>query len=490
MSERPLPLNLSDWPANPHQLLGVSHPYGARELKKAYTRLIRFYKPELHPAEFARIREAYDRLLPWAMATDSPKQVEEELPAPREEAPPVENEGMEILPPPQISITEKISFSDLEPATPRTEDPSQEPEQDGDYFWQLATRGETESAYRGLTEEAARHSSVERNYLRLYWLLSVHKELDSQRHPADWLARGLSATGGSQRLLETYVTFINMQPLEANNRRCVKILEGLRDPYQVSYLVQNSWRQLLQFRRWNDVLEQFPIIRERLKQSTDAWLGLVRTVADAAGWETTSLTGIDLMKACLRELDDLSYVALQKPEVFDRIDFLKTLVKSADAVNRDDSLRELCRLVRKEWTTDLDNVRIDLHRLIADIACYPNRWSNRFDDAVSAVNPLACQAYHLVNQLRSETGADMPLQGDAEKIGRIQRQLTPVLHYPQYRETIYRYCLETFTPPESLIDLLSPRYAKKFPQDNSLEEHLLGDWPLRLICLAHRFYHS
>ena len=68
--------------------------------------------------------------------------------------------------------------------------------------------------------------------------------------------------------------------------------------------------------------------------------------------------------------------------------------------------------------------------------------------------------------------------------------LTPVLRYPQYRIKLAGFCLKTFTPPEALAELLSLRHAKKFPQDGPLEEQLMNDWPLRLICLAHRFYHS
>ena len=34
-----------------------------RDLKRAYTRLIRAYKPEQHPEQFRRIREAYETAL-------------------------------------------------------------------------------------------------------------------------------------------------------------------------------------------------------------------------------------------------------------------------------------------------------------------------------------------------------------------------------------------------------------------------------------------
>ena len=42
----PLPEDLSRWPTDPYALLGVTHDVAPRDLKRAYTQLIRTYKPE------------------------------------------------------------------------------------------------------------------------------------------------------------------------------------------------------------------------------------------------------------------------------------------------------------------------------------------------------------------------------------------------------------------------------------------------------------
>ena len=42
-----------------------------RDLRKAYLRLIRSYKPEHSPEEFKRIREAYESTLPLAQHLDA-----------------------------------------------------------------------------------------------------------------------------------------------------------------------------------------------------------------------------------------------------------------------------------------------------------------------------------------------------------------------------------------------------------------------------------
>jgi hypothetical protein len=75
VSERSLPDDPSQWPADPHALLGVPRDVGPRELKRAYTRLIRTYKPERFPEEFRRIRAAYEaavRLAEFYAASGEP----------------------------------------------------------------------------------------------------------------------------------------------------------------------------------------------------------------------------------------------------------------------------------------------------------------------------------------------------------------------------------------------------------------------------------
>src|SRR5262245_43948354 len=55
-----LPDDPRQWPDDPFQLLGVEPPTTEQDLKRAYTRLIRRFKPEHHPEQFRRVREAYE----------------------------------------------------------------------------------------------------------------------------------------------------------------------------------------------------------------------------------------------------------------------------------------------------------------------------------------------------------------------------------------------------------------------------------------------
>ena len=62
MNQSPLPEDFSQWPENPHELLGVKLGCTLKDLKRNYSRLIRYYKPEHHPEAFRRIRIAYEQV--------------------------------------------------------------------------------------------------------------------------------------------------------------------------------------------------------------------------------------------------------------------------------------------------------------------------------------------------------------------------------------------------------------------------------------------
>lgn len=57
---------------NPYEILGISPDADQRELKQAYAKLIRTFKPEKHPEEFRRIRAAYEELQAWQPLANNP----------------------------------------------------------------------------------------------------------------------------------------------------------------------------------------------------------------------------------------------------------------------------------------------------------------------------------------------------------------------------------------------------------------------------------
>ena len=51
---------------NPWETLGVEHDVAVADLRRRYAALIKEFRPETHPQDFARICEAYEVVLPLA----------------------------------------------------------------------------------------------------------------------------------------------------------------------------------------------------------------------------------------------------------------------------------------------------------------------------------------------------------------------------------------------------------------------------------------
>src|SRR5262245_8160594 len=58
-----LPEDPRHWPRDPFELLGVGPSATETDLRRAYTRLSRRFKPEHSPEAFRRVREAYEAAL-------------------------------------------------------------------------------------------------------------------------------------------------------------------------------------------------------------------------------------------------------------------------------------------------------------------------------------------------------------------------------------------------------------------------------------------
>lgn len=139
MSAPRLPENLNEWPDDPYAILGVHYGIDPRELRRAYTQLIRTYKPEQFPEHFRRIREAYETVLrhaPFfgkAAASSEPPE-----PVAAEPAPAALERGPDLL--------EQMQS-----------------------LWELACRGQESEAYRGLRLLSEQHPASDELRMRLEW---------------------------------------------------------------------------------------------------------------------------------------------------------------------------------------------------------------------------------------------------------------------------------------------------------------------------------
>ena len=131
----------------PWQALGVNQDIGVADLRRRYAALIKEFRPETHPQDFARIREAYEVALPFARhreltaAQETPVSVEESLgdvravpDEPAEDAAPAPSADPFplVIDATPLSIDDALAIDDdaigLLPDTPETTVEDEEPE--------------------------------------------------------------------------------------------------------------------------------------------------------------------------------------------------------------------------------------------------------------------------------------------------------------------------------------------------------------------------
>jgi hypothetical protein len=213
-----LPDDMSGWPADPFALLGVPRGSSETDLKRAYTRLIRRFKPERFPDQFRRIREAYEvaqRMVHWFRFDAEPDAPPRSLAVPEPEEP----SGTQPVP-------RDVDEESAEPLFVRPKPmPGPRPYVDeADRLWGLATADAAGEGYLGLVDlSRAYHGRVDVP-LRLYWLLAADPALDPERTRHTWLSEALTRARLGGPAAELYRRELAADPVVAVGGPYTKIM--------------------------------------------------------------------------------------------------------------------------------------------------------------------------------------------------------------------------------------------------------------------------
>ena len=504
MSEHFLPDDLARWPKDPNELLGVTYGVTPRDLRRAYNRLIRIYKPERFPEQFRRIREAYENLLRIA-----------EWFAPHAEtsvAPPADEP--QILPAPQETPTESNAVEWTAVSPQPVEETNEEEvvvrrrrqsDEDLDELWQEAIAGHPTAAYERLVQLTQQYAGRTELYLRLYWLRTLFPEVDERRVPADWLVQGLLATGLSGSLRELYRQEISNNPEEALSKRYKRLLET---PLSIEFLADSiEWRfqAAARLERWDVPRKDFSQLRPRFGLGQEQlWLRLVFSLADDVAWAGDS-EAARLLTLCCEEIARHEYLASKMAHFYDRFE----LILEASAEWRALSSRHgvlptirwalkwpifdpilpylrrripstISRLLGALWPRPLMEVREPLWSVLEAIACSPQRWL----DSLDALRERAPSTLALFGELLDRfeekgEGAEARCEADAlmDLVLPFLASLN-VVKYQKERNRLLLFCLREAVLPEEMAEAAGGAWAQV----------LNADWPLRYVCRACRLF--
>jgi hypothetical protein len=485
MSGHALPDDPARWPENPYELLGVRPGTGARELRRAYTRLIRTFKPEQFPEQFRRIREAYDRLLPYAemfgRVSDAPaEESERPPPAHAEEAPPRPALGDAATAP--------------EPQWPR-QAPAPRLEDELDALWEAAVAGKPADAYRRLVQLSYQHEGKTDLYLRLYWLLTLAPEVGGRDVPADWLARGLLATGLAGPLRELYRQEVEAAPAEAFTDRFASLLAAPAAPGLLVDLAEWRFKAALRLGKWDGLDDdQLRRLGERLRSEDDRlWLRLLFALADELAWVREGPAGV-AMRNCREEIQSYEHLATSGGAEFDRFDWLWAAATGWHDLRRSRAVpAELLELLRLSWSRPFAEAQPLLEEVLAKIDRNPRQWLVYFDNVQSrGAGTLA-----LFGQLLDQREADGVKGGDLLSAGSLLSRFVMAFlggagaaGYSNCRGKFLDWCLREYIDPEVAAGAARSLDGDWAAAGAEFGKAVSADWPLRYVCKACQLFRA
>ncbi|HEY1186908.1 MAG TPA: J domain-containing protein [Gemmata sp.] len=466
MDAPPLPDDPRDWPADPFALLGVPRSVSESDLKRAYTRLIRKYKPEHAPEEFRRIREAYETAIEMSRwYRDSPAHD------------PVA--GLPFVPPrpaPDPAPSEPANAPAHEthidaPVRPPAARPRIDPVEAA---WADAGAGDFAAAYAALVALEREGSNRPDVPLRLYWLLALRPALDADRTRHDWLAAALLRSGLSGAAVELYQRELVADPNALYGPYSALLESAAAHGSQLLAVAASRLDACSAHERWAKIdLDLEALTRRARELDEPLWLDHIGNVI-----ARTACLQPGIAQRCAALLADLKHLELRHSEAFDRIDYHRTF---ADLWRRSNTVPEpIRRAVALGWGGAAWRAPL---RAVADwVAAAPLDALHKCD-RVSGEETVILSAFaRLLEARRSEALPESEFPPELIR-GLVHARLAGPLRfgYGQARTEVLQFLLAERIDPAELVAVCA---VDRAPLVRSLSEYVREDRALQLVCRA------
>lgn len=484
MSGPSLPEDVSRWPEDPFELLGVRPGIAPRELRKVYTGLIRTYKPEQFPEQFRRIRAAYEFVLRHLELFKHFHIVEERE---DEDAPrtPEQSECEELPPPRPVEPDDEAMTEKPERLhTPLPDAPCVDLYRQLHDAWELACTNQEAEAYEQLRRLQEAHREEVEVYLRLYWLLALMPELDRGRGPADWLFAGIRAAGLSGQLRELLRREIAEFPglaLRDELLHSTSNLSALLD------LLEWRWQAARQRSQWTVISDDVARLHERfLREDEEAWARLLLLAIDHFAWAHGDSYRARVA-GWVKELEQSIHLHGRLSSEMDRLDFLLALSQAWRGSTQLPNHPSFHALIRDSWTRPPGDLRATVQEYLALVVQDPPRFLGYFDSLVASASPVLTQYGKLLLDYAAHSGREVPEEECSTAAGPRVLEALDDLESDQYRwirPQLLRICLSEAVSPEAVANLVVGKPTYWMSGQMHLSQGLAQDWPMRYVFLS------
>lgn len=506
----PLPADVNDWPTDPQLLLGVSSEISRRDLKRAYARLIKKYKPEHAPEEFRRVRAAYEKLdqqLEWREEHELRRRLfEDESESSSEDrqtrpsgAITSDNNSRNDVIPPQTSATEPGAFDldtgEADQIHTGQQGKDRNRQKNPDELWQWALDGgDLQRVYAELLDWRRRRSPTEIDFARLYWLTTLVPDLEPDRDPCTWLIEGLRHHRSSHQLFEMLETEVRRR-----DGQVPAVLEdSLIDPGDVAWRRVNfaelRWFAARRQGRFDVINQDFQSLKRAFLDEPDQWLRLLNV-----GLRHVVIThSVGLLEELRQEVqqapsqagdnwiwDSLDYDLALHQVWSQGTDILGTASTGGVTLR----LQAILDLIETTWQMPVPDARESVLQFSQELAEFSERSLLELAIIEQRARPLLRRIQELFAQQLSLAGVDyrtdltLPVQQELE---RFIRDSFPIGSCDNLNTIVMEYCLFQAVTPHDISRALSQMTVEVPDEYFAIAEKLTTNLALNCVVDANR----
>ncbi|MCY2974520.1 MAG: J domain-containing protein [Planctomycetota bacterium] len=361
MNSSDLPEDYKLWPSDPYKLFNV--PVGAdpKEVKRAYTRLIKQFKPEHFPEQFRLLREAFDQINNNTTSWDREREIQSSRflanktrsrPNERDEQDSDEINSSELSgskpsgsqsgASPSGTFTGRIRNDEQPFSKHAYEDPTKR-------LWELAKSDGIESALDAIRESAWPEDLKTKICLIEYWLRKTKSPNPNSDEAARCLLENLHRFLDLPTAMNVARTELIAHPGLSSAIDLNKCFRKGNSLYNLSELLRIRWEAACQIHDHQQILLDYQLFSERYFERRDTWDGVTITAINFLMWSTDPEVRIRCDEI-LSNLELDSGLRSSFEEYLTQIDYLKQIILEFQKVNAErPEWHPLLNLVPSMW---------------------------------------------------------------------------------------------------------------------------------------------
>jgi hypothetical protein len=425
-----------------------------RDLRRAYHRLIRRYKPEHAQEAFRRVREAYETVLSHFTQLDyfwDPAVVDET----DDEAVPSGARG------PEQDTARQCATVLRDHRVPP---------------WELACQGKLHAAYAALREEVVANPHREELYLQLYWLHVVDPSLSPMLSPAHWLIEGLLSVPRHGVLLEVIRQAVDAEPARALADGFATLLGGGIPGSLRIEAAGLRWRAARLLNRVDLITADLSALRVTASGTEETvWLRLLITAATQIAW--CPVIERDALKRLGKEIEQLGHGQLELSDELFRLDFLQEVATGWRLLK---ALRgpmgELRRLLPLTWDEPVSDAFPMLRDWLDQVAPAPRQAIGFFDRLNARSGAVLAHVSQLIGRMNPAPETPRPAACGRAVMGLLSRHRW--WQYARFRLRLLEFCLAEAIAPEEAARALAELPELCLEPGKHLAAVVSTDWPL------------